>query len=257
MKIKIYMGNNPGEGNIMLDRALSRTMDQLSHPTFRRVFFLGTLSATIVLFITLFSLWTFWPAGTFTGWDWLDDILMQWELLAKFAVYAPVAVLGTYFLFPPLAITAMGLLLDSVIEAVEEEYYPDRPAVRKISVGETVVMALKQGGVVLLVNLLAMPLYVLFFFISGGILSLGLYLLINGYLIGREYFEMVAIRFMPRQECRRLRASRHSKAILGGMVVAGLFLIPFANLIAPVFGAALMTHLVHYSLSRHSSGSEN
>lgn len=241
----------------MLDRALSRTMEQLSHPAFRRVFFLGTFTAIIVLFITLFSLWTLWPAGTFTGWDWLDDILMEWELLAKFAVYAPVAILGTYFLFPPLAVTAMGLLLDSIIEAVEEEYYPDRPAVRKVSVGETVLMALKQGGVVLLVNILAMPLYILLFFMSGGILSLGLYLLINGYLFGREYFEMVAIRFMSRGEARRLRASRHSKAILGGMVVAGLFLIPFANLIAPVFGAALMTHLVHYTLNRHSSGPEN
>ena len=237
----------------MLDRAISRTMEQITHPTFRRVFLLGTLTAFIVLSITLFGLWELWPAGTFTGWGWLDDILMEWELLAKFAVYAPVAVLGTYFLFPPLAITAMGLLLDKVIEAVEEEYYPDRPAVRKISVGETVLMALKQGGIVLLVNLLAMPLYILFFFMSGGILSLGLYLLINGYLIGREYFEMVAIRFMSRRECYTLRASRHSKAVMGGMVIAGLFLIPFANIIAPVFGAALMTHLVHYSLSKHPS----
>jgi|FLOH01.1.fsa_nt_gi CysZ protein len=235
----------------MLDRALSRTMEQMSHPTFRKVFFLGTLAATLVLFLTLFGMWEFWPAGTFTGWDWLDDILMEWELLAKFAVYAPVAVLGTYFLFPPLAVTAMGLLLDQVIDAVEEEYYPDRPAVRKVSVWETVLMALKQGSVVLLVNLLAMPLYILFFFISGGILSLGLYLIINGYLFGREYFEMVAIRFMPRSECRKLRASRHSKAVMGGMVIAGLFLIPFANLIAPLFGAALMTHLVHHTLNHH------
>lgn len=240
----------------MLDRALSRTMEQLSHPTFRRVFFLGTFAAIVVLFITLFGLWHLWPTGTITGWEWLDDLLMEWEFIAKFVVYAPVAVLGTYFLFPPLAITAMGLFLDSIIEAVEEEYYPDRPAVRKVGVGETVLMALKQGGVVLLVNLLALPLYILFFTISGGILSLGLYLLINGYLFGREYFEMVAIRFMPRQECRRLRASRHSKAVMGGMVIAGLFLIPFANLIAPVFGAALMTHLVHYSLNRHSSSQE-
>lgn len=236
----------------MLDRAISRTMEQISHPTFRHVFFLGTLAALVVLWITLFGLWELWPAGTFTGWDWLDDILMEWELMAKWAVYAPIAVLGTYFLFPPLAIAAMGLMLDKVIDAVEEEYYPDRPAIRRVSVGETVLTALKLGAVVLLVNLLAMPLYILFFFMSGGILSLGLYLLINGYLMGREYFEMVAIRFMSHRECRSLRASRHSKAVLGGMVIAGLFLIPFANLAAPVFGAALMTHLVHYSLSQHA-----
>ncbi len=240
----------------MLDRALSRTMEQMSHPTFRRVFLLGTLSAIVVLFITLFGLWNLWPAGTITGWEWLDDWLMEWEFLAKFMVYAPVAVLGSYFLFPPLAITAMGMLLDQVIEAVEEEYYPDRPAVRKVSIGETVFMAFKQGGIVLLVNILALPLYIFFFVISGGILSLGLYLLINGYLIGREYFEMVAIRFMPRRESYSLRAGPNSKAVLGGMVIAGLFLIPFVNLVAPVFGAALMTHLVHHALNRQSASGE-
>ena len=65
----------------------------------------------------------------------------------------------------------------------------------------------------------------------------------NAYLLGREYFEMAAVRFSSPSDAARLRRA-HGPAVFGaGILVALLLLVPIVNLATPLFAIALMVHL--------------
>ncbi len=94
----------------------------------------------------------------------------------------------------------------------------------------------------LVVYLCALP----FIFFAGlGIIIL---FLANSYLLGREYFELAAMRFRPPHEAKALRKSKAVYVFLAGMVVAVFVSIPIVNLATPIFAMAFMVH-VHKKLS--------
>ena len=67
----------------------------------------------------------------------------------------------------------------------------------------------------------------------------------NGFLLGREYFTLAAIRRIGRQGARELR-SRHAATIwLAGVLMAIPLTVPLLNLVVPILGAATFTHLFH------------
>jgi uncharacterized protein involved in cysteine biosynthesis len=100
------------------------------------------------------------------------------------------------------------------------------------------VVMLRLTGLTLLLNLLALPVYLL----APGI-NLFLFLALNGYLLGRGYFEVVALRRLDAGEARAVRRRFAGRIFLGGVVIAGLFALPFVNLVAPVIATAFMLHI--------------
>ena len=109
---------------------------------------------------------------------------------------------------------------------------------RSLGLGDSVLAALRLGGMALLLNLLALP-----FYLVPGV-NLLIYLALNGYLLGREYFEVVAQRRLrPAQASAQRRAAR-GRVWSAGLVIAALSTVPLVNLIAPVIGVAFMTHLL-------------
>ena len=65
----------------------------------------------------------------------------------------------------------------------------------------------------------------------------------NGYILGREYFELVALRRVQPQEAKRLRKENKREILISGLVIALLLTVPVVNLLAPVIGVAVMVHL--------------
>jgi uncharacterized protein involved in cysteine biosynthesis len=90
----------------------------------------------------------------------------------------------------------------------------------------------------LLLNLIVLPIYLIF----PGI-NLFLFLALNGYLFGRGYFEVVALRRLDAGEARAVRSRFAGRVFLGGVVIAGLFALPLVNLVAPVIATAFMLHI--------------
>ena len=85
-------------------------------------------------------------------------------------------------------------------------------------------------------NLLALPFYLLPF------VNIALFWVVNGYLIGREYFELVALRHLPFAEVAALRKRHRMRVFLAGVIIALFTTVPLLNLFAPLFGTALMVH---------------
>ncbi len=167
----------------------------------------------------------------FFGTSWLDTPI---EILGSFAVLAL-----SWLLFPALVSLMLGFFLDGVVRAVERQHYPGLPPARRLSFTETMGSALRLAGLALLVNLIILP-----FYLWPGI-NLLTYYGLNGYLLGREYFELVALRRLDRAAMQRLWRGYRGRLILAGAVIALLLTLPLVNLVAPLIAAAFMTHLVN------------
>ena len=87
-----------------------------------------------------------------------------------------------WLLFVVIVQTVSSFYLEEVIAAVEARHYPDLPPARPQLVGEVLLTTLQFFAFMIVLNLLALP----FYFIP--LLGIGLFYLINGYLIGSEYY---------------------------------------------------------------------
>lgn len=216
----------------------------------RRVLWLGVFGA-LAVFAALWAL-VWWLLG------WIDpasvwglSTLIEWfgeyfDWIAGFA-FAGVMLVATFLLFPAVVTILVGLLLDQVVDAVEAKHYPGLGQARKQSIGEILVTTIKFAAILILLNLLALPFYILLIFIPGA--NLILYYVLNGYLIGREYFELVAYRRLEPGEAVALRRRNRAYVFAAGVTLTFLMTIPVVNLIAPVVGAAFMVHAT-YDLMR-------
>lgn len=211
-------------------RALFLAFAQLSDPGARRVVWIGVLSAAAAFLLLALGVWWALFHTALTGYAWVDWAL---DLLGGLAVVAL-----AWVLFPATVGMVSSFFLDEVVRAVERRHYPHLPPARQTGMGEELLTALRFFAVVLLVNLVALPLYLT---LPG--LNLVIFYTVNGYLLGREYFEMVAIRRLGRKEATFLRRARPLKPFLAGIVIAFLSTIPFVNLLVPVIASAFMVHV--------------
>lgn len=227
-------------------QALSRAFRQSFDPAFRRVFNRSLLFSLV----TFILLWL----GSWFALDWAGDWLLAWvrgwsgegfwlSLLSWFVDAAAVGaiVLVSFFLFPMVMVTIMSLLLDDIAAAVERKHYPDLPGARPQPIAEALFGNLIFILVTLILNLLVLPLYLILIWIPP--LNLVLFYLMNGYLLGREYFEMVSVRRLALKESRLLRRRFRGRVILAGAVVTFLLTIPLVNLVTPIIATAFMLHI--------------
>ena len=99
---------------------------------------------------------------------------------------------------------------------------------------------LHEEHVALGANLLALLAYLLL-----APLAPLIFVALNGWLLGREYFSVAALRRLSPGEAQLLR-SRHTMEIWAlGALVALPLAIPVVNLLVPTLGAAAFTHLFH------------
>ncbi len=225
----------------MIALSLNRSWQQLLHPKFRGVMLTAVGAAAATLVILTLVLNAYWPDSYAVGWDWLDKF---GDWIASAGFWAVVTV-GSYFLFPGIVTMVMSVLADQIAGAVEDEYYPNRPGTRKVPVGDVMWSATKLTILMIMINLLAAIPYLILFFFTASTGALLLFIAINGYLLGREYYEMVAIRHVNSRAVHTSRITHSGKVFVAGAIIAGMFLVPFLNILAPIIGAAMMTHIVH------------
>jgi uncharacterized protein involved in cysteine biosynthesis len=149
-----------------------------------------------------------------------------------------------WFLFPAVAIGVLGIFADEVVEAVEARHYPAAAASgRSPSFAMGLGVGLRSAGRIVLWNLLAAPFYLLL--LVTGIGPFLLFFAVNALALGRDLGEMVAMRHLSGDALKRWFAASRGRRALLGLGATLLFMVPFANLLAPVLGAAIATHLFH------------
>ncbi len=175
-----------------------------------------------------------------TGVSWLDPVLATAGSIA--------ALVLAWLLFPVAIGLILGLFAEDVVAAVERRSYPHLPAAPGMSLSAQLYTGARFLAVALPLNLIALPLYL----VPGA--NLPVYLALNGYLLGREYFTLVAGQRLPLREMNELRRRQRGRLWLAGALIALMLMIPGFNLIAPVVAIAFMVHLVTPAILRAGGG---
>ena len=221
-----------------------KAVAQLSDPRLRRILWIGVLGSLAIFSALWMGLWWALNAVAWTeiwgiGWlfDWFGS-LAEW--LAGI-LFLSSAMIASLLLFPAVITIVVGFFLEEVVSAVEARHYPNQPAARPRPVFEVLATTVKFALMVIALNVLFLPAYLILVFVPP--LNLMLYYGLNGYLVSREYYELVALRRLAPRQARRLRRAHRWRILLAGIVLVFVMTIPVVNLITPVLATAFMVHV--------------
>jgi uncharacterized protein involved in cysteine biosynthesis len=224
----------------MIFASFLKAIAQLPDPRFRSVLWRG-IGLTIALLVGIYAalLWliewltdtpiTLPGVGEVT---WIGDLL-SWGSLGLIIVMS-------IFLMVPVASAITSLFLDEVAQAVEDKHFPTLPEVPHVTFWDGLRDSVNFMGVLIVANLLAFILYGLFPFAA-----LFIFYALNGFLLGREYFTLAAMRRVGRVRAKELRKKHQARIWLAGCLMAVPLSFPLINLVIPILGAATFTHLYH------------
>lgn len=220
--------------------AFFAALGQVGDPKFRSVLLRGIGLTILLLFLACAG--AIWFINSLSGSEislpfvgevsWLNDVLNYSGIFL--VMILPV------FLMVPVASAITSIFLEKVAQAVEDKHYTHLPPVPRIPFSEAVMDGLSFMGVLILANLLALILYAMFPPFAPFI-----FWAMNGFLLGREYFTLAAMRRLGRDGARQLRAKHASTIWLAGTLMAIPLSVPLVNLVIPIIGAATFTHIYH------------
>lgn len=215
-------------------------LNQLTDPRFRKVLLTGVGLTLLILIGVSFGF--VWLVGILIGdtttlpligeVTWLDDVA-GWGSAVLLAVLS-------IFLMVPVASAITSMFLDTVAQAVEDEHYPKLGAAQNVPIIDAVRDTFSFLGVLIVANICALVLYLIL-----APAALLIFWGLNGFLLGREYFTLAAIRRVGRNEAKRLRSKHMFKIWAAGFLMAVPLSVPLVNQIIPILGAATFTHLFH------------
>ncbi|MDO5632700.1 MAG: EI24 domain-containing protein [Paracoccus sp. (in: a-proteobacteria)] len=218
--------------------ALSRAITDLLRPRIFGLVLTG-IALTIGLFIALqaavfFLIRNFVPGGfSLPFWGPIDfGTVLSWASLALFPLIG-------FFLMAPVAAAFSGLFAEKVADAVEDTHYPTARG-QSLDFMDGLLESLAVMGAVIgvaLLSLITMPIL--------GPFSPVLFYGANGWLLGREFFQMAARRHLHEPQATALRQVNNARITWAGVLIAFLLTVPVLNIVVPVLAAAAFTHLFH------------
>lgn len=217
-----------------------KALGQIGDKRFRKVFWLGIMLTFALLIAAYAGLLGFlqWIgardilAGVVGDANWLGDVINLTSFF--FMLFMSV------FLMVPVASAITSMFLDEVAQAVEDRHYPHLPEAMNVPFAEAVRDTVSFLGLLIVANLLALILYVLMPPLAP-LIFWGL----NGFLLGREYYTLAAMRRVGRENAKVLRRKHAATIWAAGILMAVPLSIPLINLLVPILGAATFTHIYH------------
>lgn len=151
-------------------------------------------------------------------------------------------VAGAIFLMPAITALVASVFVDDVADIVEREHYPAERVGTAQPFGLAITQGIKTALLTIVVYLIALP----FVFLAGvGFIA---FFIATAWLLGREYFELAAMRFRTPAEAKAMRKQHAATVFTAGLFIAAFVSIPIVNLATPLFGMAFMVHM-HKRLS--------
>lgn len=209
-------------------KAAYRALGDITSPEFRSILW-KAIGLSLLMFIGLF-------VAVQAGFWFLTLFPYPWvETLAAIGA-GLVMLVAFFFLMSPVTAMFAGLYLDDVAEKVEKRHYATEPGGKALTIFKALRISVQFGLLVLLINILALPLV----FTGFGAIVL---VMINAYLLSREYFEMAAMRFMEPQDAKDFRKENAAAVFIAGFIPAVMTLVPIVNLTVPLFSTSYFVHL--------------
>jgi CysZ protein len=232
----------------MLDAAI-KALSQILSPPMRSILWRSIGLALVLIVVLAIGLQRLLSWLATSGEVWAEALLGPsfQTLLDILAWIVSIAaglgvVFGAVLLMPAITSLVASLFVDDVADHVEREHYPaERPGVA-LPLPVAITEGVKTASLTILVYLVALP-FVLF--AGAGFI---IFFIATAWLLGREYFELAAMRFRSPQEAKAMRKDNAATVFTAGLFIAAFVSIPIVNLATPLFGMAFMVHM-HKRLS--------
>lgn len=232
----------------MLDAA-TKALSQILSPPMRAILWKSIGLALVLIVVLAIGLQRLLSWFAASGEVWAESLLgpgfhTTLEVLAWILSIAAGlgVVLGAVFLMPAITSLVASVFVDDVADIVEREHYPAERVGTALPFGLAITEGVKTALLTILVYLIALP----FVFLAG--LGFIAFFIATAWLLGREYFELAAMRFRSPAEAKLMRKQYAGTIFTAGLVIAAFVSIPIVNLATPLFGMAFMVHM-HKRLS--------
>lgn len=209
--------------------AFSKGISQLNDRRTRKVLWLCIGAAMAVFAVLWVAIGFLLTSTVFFSTGWLETAV---DLLGGLAT-----LILTWFLFPGIMSALIGLFLEDIAGAVEARHYPSLPKAKGLPATAVMLTTLRFLGKVIILNIL-----LLIFLLFPPVFPFVFYA-VNGYLLSREYFELVALRRIGPEEMKALRRAHRGRLFMAGVMITVLLTVPLVNLLAPIVATAAMVHL--------------
>jgi uncharacterized protein involved in cysteine biosynthesis len=232
----------------MLDAAI-KALAQILSPPMRSILWRSIGLALVLITVLSIGLQRLLSWMASSGEGWAEAMLgpgfhtplnvLAWilSIMAGFGV-----VFGAILLMPAITSLVASVFVDEVADQVELEHYPAERPGTALPLGLAITEGVKTALLTILVYLMALP----FVFVAG--LGFIAFFIATAWLLGREYFELAAMRFRSPADAKAMRKDNAAMIFVAGLLIAAFVSIPIVNLATPLFGMALMVHL-HKRLS--------
>jgi uncharacterized protein involved in cysteine biosynthesis len=227
----------------MLDAAAQALSEMLS-PAFRSVLLKSIGLALLLIFILGIGLQHFVVWLTGAGEGMAENALgpsahTPLEVLAVILSFATGLgiIVGSVFLMPAVTALVASFFVDEIALVVERSHYPDEPEGKPLPFIRAAIEGVRTALLAIAIYLVALPLLWLLGF--GAVI----FFVCTAYILGREYFQLAAMRYHPVAEAKALRRRHAGTVFAAGLFIAGFVSIPVVNLATPLFGMALMVHM--------------
>jgi uncharacterized protein involved in cysteine biosynthesis len=232
----------------MLDAAV-KALSQMLSPPMRSILWRSIGLALVLIVVLAIGLQRLLSWFATYGEVWLEGLLgpgwhaslqaLSWivSIAAGLGV-----VFGSVFLMPAITSLVASFFVDDVADIVEREYYPAERPGTALPFNQAILEGIKTALLTILVYLIALPLVL---FAGAGFL---IFFLAAAWLLGREYFELAAMRFRSPEDAKAMRRDNAATIFTAGLFIAAFVSIPVVNLATPIFGMAFMVHM-HKRLS--------
>jgi CysZ protein len=232
----------------MLDAA-AKALSQILSPPMRSILWrsIGLALVLVVMLAIGLQRLLSWLATSGEGWAEamlgpgfqtpLNVIAWIVSIAAGFGI-----VFGAVFLMPAITSLVASVFVDEVADHVELEHYPAERPGTALPLGLAMTEGIKTAALTILVYLIALP----FVFFAG--IGFVAFFIATAWLLGREYFELAAMRFRTPAEAKAMRRDNAATIFTAGLIIAAFVSIPIVNLATPLFGMAFMVHM-HKRLS--------
>ncbi len=224
----------------MIINDVLKALSQLSDPRFRKVLFMG-LGLTVALLVAVYAAFLGflnWVTPDTFSLPWIGEVTWIDDLLSGASIL--LMLLLSVFLMIPVASAFTSLFLDDVADAVEAEHFPHLTPAPRVGLLQGLKDSLGFLGVLIGANILALVAYVLV--PPAAPIT---FIALNGYLLGREYFQLIALRRLGPEGAKAARRRNAGAIWAAGALMAAPLTIPILNLLVPLVGAATFTHLFH------------
>ncbi|RBP17155.1 CysZ protein [Roseiarcus fermentans] len=202
---------------------------QIVSPPFRRVMAKSLALTAAILVLAGVGLDRLALSYVHVETSWLGALLSAFVALGL--------VVGMIVLAPPTVSLVASFYLDDIAAIVERSLDPRGVPGRPLPLWPSLVFGLRFALLSIVVNVAVLALTI---FTGVGLAA---FFVLNGYLLGREYFQLAAMRHMSAAEARDLFDRHWLEVFAAGAIVAALVAVPVLNLLTPLFATAFLTRV--------------